>query len=154
MEMLTFTVIGQPITQGSKLGFVVAGRVVVKDMSNKKTKTQPAGRLDRWRKHVAKKAKKAFGNQVLWDGPIRLDLEFVLPRPESHYTKVGKRLTKSAPMDHVTKPDRGKLARAVEDALSGVVYVDDSQITCGASTKRYAAHVKYPGVVVRVGRVV
>lgn len=151
MRAIEFTVLGKPITQGSKQAFVRGGRAVIVDVSNKATKTMPAKRLDKWRDQVAGAARVEMASVCPWPGPIRLDLEFVLPRPKSHYTKAGV-FTKSAPHHHVTKPDRGKLARAVEDAMSGIVYGDDSQIMAGETTKRYAARGGYPGVVIRVRR--
>lgn len=152
MSFVEFTVLGKPITQGSKQAFVRGGRAYIVDVSNKKTKTLPSRRLDKWRDKVAAAGRLAMKADPPWEGPIRLDLEFVLTRPEGHYTKVGQRLRKGASIEHVSKPDRGKLARAVEDALSGVVYRDDSQITCGEPTKRYAARDGYAGVVIRVRR--
>ena len=153
MQSIEFTVLGKPITQGSKQAYVRDGRAVIVDVSNKATTTTPAKQLDKWKALVADAAHVAM-NQIdpPWSGPIQLDVEFVLKRPESHYTRVGKQLTKSAPRHHVTKPDRTKLLRAVEDAMSGIVYHDDSQVVAGEPTKRYAARGGYPGVVVRVRR--
>lgn len=153
MDWLEFHVLGKPITQGSKTGYLRGGRVVVVDVSNKKTTTEKAGRLDRWRDAVSLAAMKAMGSARPWLGPIELDLEFVLPRPKSQWTKRGQ-LTKSAPRHHVTIPDRCKLARAVEDAMTGIVYKDDSQVCCGEPRKRYVSvRGGYPGVIVKVRRV-
>ena len=150
--MISFFVEGTPITQGSKQAFVRGGRAVLFDMSNKKRGGLPAGRLDRWRAKVAAVAKVYMGDAESWDGPIKLDLEFYLQRPASHYTKVSKRLTKSAPRHHVSRPDKGKLARAVEDAMSGIVYGDDSQVCAGQVEKHYAHRDSDPGVLVHVRR--
>ncbi len=161
MGWLEFTVIGRPITQGSKQAYVMGPvfggirefRAVVKDASNKKTTTERAGRLDRWRESVAEAAEIAMAGATPWDGPIDLDLEFVLERPKSHWKKSGG-LTKSAPRHHVSMPDRCKLARAVEDAMTGIVYKDDSQVCAGETRKRYiAVRGAYPGVIVKVRRV-
>jgi Holliday junction resolvase RusA-like endonuclease len=58
------------------------------------------------------------------DGPVGLGLIFVFPRPKS--LKKGRRL-------HTTRPDGSKLLRAVEDALTGVAYVDDSRVQSAVS---------------------
>ena len=51
---------------------------------------------------------------------------FYLPRPKSHFTKRGVRL--SAPWWPVTKPDLDKLTRALLDALTDAgIWRDDSQ---------------------------
>lgn len=139
--MLSFAVKGTPIPQGSKTGRVVGRRirladgqvavvgaqVVLTEISDMQTKTKPSNRLKRWRKAIAAEAKLAMSGAELWTGPVVLTCEFVLPRPSSHWTKSG-RLTKSAPRAPTGKPDTNKLTRAVEDALTGVVYEDDAQV--------------------------
>lgn len=78
-------------------------------------------------------------------GPIGLRLTFVMPRPKAHYG-TGKNagvLKLTSPKYHTSKPDRGKLARAVEDALTLIAYVDDSQVCCGPIEKVYGDR---PGV--------
>ena len=161
MRSIEFKVLGKPITQGSKTGQIVGQRIKVRgvtavllprvkllEQTDMATKTLGAHRLTKWRDAVADAAKLAMS------GAVCVDLEFVLTRPESHYTKVSKRLRSGAPPNHITKPDRGKLGRAVEDAMSGIVYGDDSQITAGETTKRYAARGGYPGVVIKVRRLI
>lgn len=66
---------------------------------------------------------------VFPSGPVTLRLRFVLKRPKGHYGS-GKNvnvLKLNAPYFHTSKPDALKLARGVEDALTGVLYRDDSQ---------------------------
>ena len=69
--------------------------------------------------------------------PIRLYIVFRLRRPKAHYTTRGA-VKSSAPAHPTVKPDLTKLLRAVEDALTGVVWRDDSQIIHQAVTKEYA----------------
>ncbi len=78
-------------------------------------------------------------------GPIGLRMTFTLPRPKSHYGtgKNASVLKPTAPKYHTSKPDRGKLARAVEDALTAIAYADDSQVCCGPIEKIYGDR---PGV--------
>lgn len=76
-----------------------------------------------------------------WIGPptkeaIRLYLTFVATRPASHYTKNGT-LKSSSPENPVYKPDLTKMTRAVEDALTGLVWVDDSQVCWQVIQKEY-----------------
>ena len=66
--------------------------------------------------------------------------DFYLPHP-----KTGKR--RSA---HVTKPDTDKLLRGLFDALTGVVWNDDAQVTDVQVSKQYADHGTAPRVVVIV----
>ena len=70
-------------------------------------------------------------------GPIKLFIIFQLRRPKAHYTTKGA-VKSSAPPHPTVKPDLTKLLRAVEDALTGVVWRDDSQIIHQAVSKEYA----------------
>lgn len=81
--------------------------------------------------------------------PIGLRLTFIMPRPKAHFG-TGKNagvLKATAPKYHTSKPDRGKLARAVEDALTMIAYVDDSQVCCGPIEKIYGDR---PGVEIEI----
>jgi len=63
---------------------------------------------------------------------------FYQPRPQSHYTSTGK-LSKQGietPWPNV-KPDTTKFVRAVEDALTGIVWVDDAIIVQQSARKEY-----------------
>ena len=73
------------------------------------------------------------------EGPVSLALNFVLLRPAS--------VSRTKRPYPTVKPDASKLLRAVEDALTGVVYRDDSQIVDLTVTKRFGLA---PGVEVRV----
>jgi Holliday junction resolvase RusA-like endonuclease len=73
------------------------------------------------------------------NGPLLLELTFWTPRPKGHYGsgKNAGQVRGSAPRHPTVKPDLLKLARAVEDALSGIVYRDDAQITTEILQKAY-----------------
>lgn len=79
-------------------------------------------------------------------GPLRCDLEFVLPRPKALFWK-----TKPMPrVPHVAKPDRDNLDKAVMDALKGLVWLDDCQVCDGRIQKWIAAGDEQPHVVVTI----
>ena len=63
------------------------------------------------------------------DAPMRVSYRFHFQRPKSHHTSKGA-LTKSAPLEAISRGlgDIEKLARATSDALSGVLFNDDSQV--------------------------
>jgi len=134
-RVIEFAVKGAPLTQGSKVAFVINGRAIMHEMSDKKTKSRPKNALKIWRQRIANAA--TYGGLAMgWTGAILLECEFVFPRFKSHFTAKGT-LASGAPM--IPREDLDKLIRAVGDALSGVVYEDDRQITgFGASTKRFA----------------
>lgn len=110
---------GTPEPAGSKRSFVPKGwtRPVVVD-ANPKAKG--------WKGLVAQHAGEAMEGRALLRGPLHLTLQFTVRRPKGHYGARG--LKPGAPAHPTTRPDVLKLARGVEDALSGVVYADDSQV--------------------------
>ncbi len=119
---MRFRVDGTPGPQGSKRGFVNPknGRVILVESSSK---------VKPWRALVAHAAREQmnYDLQSIMAGPVRMDVNYFLKRPMSHYRKNGE-LRPDAPAFVKTKPDLSKLQRSTEDALTGVVYVDDSQI--------------------------
>jgi crossover junction endodeoxyribonuclease RusA len=116
--VIAFTVRGKPEPGGSKKGFVIKGHVVIADAN---AKVKP------WRKKVAAVAREKMAGQALMEGPLEATFHFAMPRPKT----VKRR-------DHTVRPDTTKLVRAVEDALTGVVYADDAQIVKQHASKFYA----------------
>lgn len=96
-----------------------------------------------WRTLVAWHVAQVFTDPPL-DGPIAVEVDFVMPRPAA----TPKRRTPPA----TKKPDVDKLARAILDALTGVVWRDDSQIVDMHVTKRLAGLDEQPGAHIRIGR--
>ncbi len=138
---LQFFVKGQPATQGSKKAFYNAKldrAFVVEDCKRNRP----------WRSDVRAEAEKAISEQNwrLWSGPVFIHLTFCLPRPKYHFNSKGE-LKPLAPKFHTKKPDTVKLARAVEDALKGVVWGDDSQVCQEFIEKIYGDQ---PGVRVEI----
>lgn len=69
---------------------------------------------------------------------VECTLVFTFARPKSHCTSKGA-LRKSAPAQHVYKPDTDNLAKFVMDALNGTYYRDDSQVVALHVAKRYGS---------------
>jgi crossover junction endodeoxyribonuclease RusA len=63
--------------------------------------------------------------------PMRVGFRFHFARPKSHFKRDGVALSKSAPEEATSHGlgDLEKLARSVNDALSGVLFDDDRQVT-------------------------
>jgi Holliday junction resolvase RusA-like endonuclease len=78
----------------------------------------------------------------LMTGAVRVDLEFVFPRPAS----ITKKTKPNPSIPHTKKPDRDNLDKAVLDSLTGVLWVDDCQVCEGSLKKRIAAAGEQPGV--------
>lgn len=140
--MISFFVPGTPKPAGSKRAFalrkagVLTGRVAVVDASK--------GSKD-WKGDVKRFASEEYKGPLL-DGPLKVTLTFYVARPQGHSGKKG--LSASAPAYPVVRPDLLKYARAVEDALTGVIWSDDSQIVTELLRKRYAKALTVPGVLV------
>jgi Holliday junction resolvase RusA-like endonuclease len=125
--VIAFTVYGQPAPAGSKT--IARGREGQQWIRDSSKKSYP------WKQQVAQAAGGAMSEQSLLDGPLVLELHFHVPRPKGHYGARG--LLKSAPAFPTVKPDVLKLARAVEDALQGVCFRNDSQIVTETLIKSY-----------------
>lgn len=139
-ERMMFFIPGIPKPAGSKSAFPIkrkdgslvygkGGRQVITivDASGKKGKE--------WRKTVA-----SYGMQnwiaVPYTGKMYVDMLFLMPRPKCHY-RTGKYehlLKESSPLEHqhLQTPDSTKLLRAAEDALTGIIWHDDSQLAVSA----------------------
>jgi len=97
-----------------------------------------------WKAEVKAAAMEAMrrrnGHNGLMEGPIQVAMTFIVPRPQAHFTSTGNpsAVAKRMPFPTV-RPDLLKLARAIEDAMTGIVYRDDSQIVLERLQKVYGA---------------
>ena len=135
MSAFAVTVFGKPQPAGSKRAFVnprTKRAVVVDDAKGSRP----------WKQEVAGAALDACGGEpVLLDGALILTVRFHLTRPKGHY-RTGRNvhlLRDSAPGYPAVKPDATKLLRAVEDALTGIVWRDDAQVVYQVASKHYGA---------------
>jgi len=131
---------GDPAPQGSKRVF--NGRIV--EASGNKLKI--------WRKAIAAACQNLVSEEhSLLLGPVRVEVEFFLPRPAS--VSIKKRALPIVP------PDIDKLCRSLLDGLNqnfqtgkvgdGVIYGDDSQVVELFATKIYADNTE-PGALVKI----
>jgi len=130
--MIEFQVYSRPATQGSKklVGIYSRGQPVFKGGRPLTRIADDNPKLGEWRQQVAYAARQVFSGELI-TGPVELRLTFARPRPQGHLhagRKNAGEVKASAPEFPTTKPDLTKLTRAVEDALTGVVWKDDSQI--------------------------
>ncbi|MBA7632259.1 hypothetical protein ES703_39802 [subsurface metagenome] len=99
-------------------------------------------------------AMKEYGQRtVLLLGPISLKLTFFMGRPKGHF-RTGKHageLRPSAPEHPTSKPDLTKLTRAVEDALTGIIWKDDAQVVKQDTIKVYCGPEDKVGVYITIG---
>ena len=143
--MIEFFVPGTPQPGGSKRAFF-----------NPKTKRAQVVEACKgnpaWRSDVKAFALAAYDGPLI-GGPLYLVVEFVMARPKGHFGsgKNAQVLKPSAPPYPTSKPDTTKLLRTLEDALTGIVWVDDAQVVRQEVFKLYADGRRI-GAYVRVGR--
>lgn len=148
MKTLEFFVPGIPAPGGSKKAFwnPKANRVVVMDDCKR---NKPRRECVRWSAiEAVRSAPIPFEVPLL--GPVYLDVIFMMPRPKSHFRtgKHSNELRPDAPFWHTLKPDRTKLLRALEDALTDAgIWRDDTQVVCGFVHKKYSTR---PGALISI----
>lgn len=139
-QVASFFALGKPQTAGSKTAVPI-----VKDGERVATRVVESG--DRaakatWRGAVQEAALAAVDGDERWPtlDPVEVAFVFYRLRPASHYGsgRNAHTLKTSAPKHPTTKPDALKLARAAEDALTGVLWRDDAQVVDGRQCKRFA----------------
>lgn len=126
--MISFVVSGVPAPKGSMRAFKSRnGKVVV-------THDNPA--TAPWAQRVAWAARAEMRGRAPFTGPVSLRLHFYLPKPKAA-VKEGRDMP-------CVKPDVDKLQRNVLDALSGILYSDDGQVTSVHASKEYATPPEWP----------
>lgn len=129
---LSFFAAGKPEPQGSIRAFVKGGRPIL-------TSDNPA--VKQWRDIIGWEARRCPDCRM-FDGPVAVTATFWLARPASVSAK-------RRPFP-VVKPDLDKLARALLDAITGVLIRDDAQVCELTALKLYASPGGSPGVAVTV----
>ena len=113
---LLFTVPAVPVAQPRHRIGTVAGKA----MAFEAKKAHP---IHAFKATVRMCASEAYGGPPA-EEPLSVFLVFVLPRPKAKCWK-----TRPTPREpHVKKPDCDNLAKGVMDALTGLLWKDDSQV--------------------------
>jgi Holliday junction resolvase RusA-like endonuclease len=132
---IEFTVYGHPATAGSKRSFAVrrAGQY-----TGKTATTDDNPRTKSWQAQVREAAVKANGAGCT-EAPVRLAVAFYFHRPRSHFRsgRFANLVRDAAPARHAKRPDLLKLTRAIEDALTRVIWRDDAQVCEELLSKHY-----------------
>lgn len=127
-----YRIYGEPVAQGRARAFVPKGwkRAVMYDPGNSRD----------WKRTVQGQLLATKPAAPL-TGALELRLLFILQRPPS--VSVKKR------RHPIVKPDVKNLAAGVEDAMTGIIFVDDCQICSLIASKAYGEN---PGVEIQVRR--
>ena len=139
LEAFAVVAYGVPAPQGSKR-HVGGGRMI-----------EQSKRVAPWRtdvKHAALAVIDSLPGWRLLDGPLAVAMTFTFPRPKGHW-RTGRNahlLRDAAPARPAGIPDLSKLARSTEDALTGVVWADDSRVVEYVRLAKYWAGTSEPDV--------
>lgn len=142
----------EPVPKGSMSGFVPAWRpgqmtrpiAVVTDSKGTELKA-----FERDVRQVAEVEMNRLALPCAQEQPFEILLVFYLARPNGDYLASGE-LRPGARVEPWTKPDLSKLTRALEDALTGMVWDDDSRIVRTVTEKRYATRERDVGMWIEV----
>jgi len=142
MRRLSFFVPGIAQPSGSKRIGRHGDRPIVLDANPKASE---------WKQRVAlaaAEAKRVSGDVQPWEGPLQLIIVVRKTRPRFHFNAKGE-VRATAPPHPATKPDLTKLIRGCEDAMKGIVWIDDAQIVYQQALKRWV-NGDEPGVSIAV----
>ena len=154
----SFTVEGTAQPAGSKQAYVPLDR-------DKQPYRRPNGgivvsvvdanpKLKKWQHHVVATALERYQGPR-FQGAVQLTIRCYAPRPASHQgTKGLSKLGRETPFP-ISRPDVLKLARGIEDALTGVAWADDAQIVVEHLEKHYGrprVEITIAGVEIETGQ--
>ena len=126
MDTCAFDVTGLPTPKGSTTRMPNGAMLPAGTAESRK-------RMAQWREDIRHAAATAMDGRPPFAGPIRLMCEFRMPVPASTIRKY-----QFGWLCHTKKPDVDKLFRMLSDALTHIVWVDDSQVCFSAINKVYA----------------
>lgn len=142
-DCIKFFVPGLAKTSGSKRGFV-------NPKTHKPIVTAASPHQKTWQQSCKWVAMQLCGRMIPWEGPLILSMVFIRQRPGGHFgTGRNAGILKDWAVKELptTRPDTLKLGRAVEDAIKGIVYCDDSQVCRHIIDKKFGPN---PGVEVTI----
>lgn len=95
-------------------------------------------KLKKWSRDISLISKSKSHDEPT-DGPVSVTLSFYFSK------KTNNQWT-----EYTKKPDIDKISRAVLDALTGIIYIDDCQVYHLEAKKLYAEFGHEPGVVIEI----
>ncbi|MDW5563539.1 MAG: RusA family crossover junction endodeoxyribonuclease [Methanomassiliicoccus sp.] len=126
VETLSFVVLGEPTPEGSTRAYYI------KALDRTVTTHQNKKGLQAWRNRVATEAQRALDGREWKCDPCSaysVSVDFVLSRPPS--------VPEHRRLHPTVKPDIDKLVRAINDALTGILFSDDCQVVAMSMSKDY-----------------
>ena len=130
MTSITITVPGDPVAKGRPRITTRGG--YARAYTPQKTRDYEA--------RVAAEARKVMGGRKPLQGPLSVEIEAYMPIPAS-WSRGREYEAALQIIEPTSRPDLTNIAKAVEDALNGVVWKDDSQITELGLVKKYGNYI-------------
>lgn len=137
---MQFRVLGIPKAQPRARAFArkMGGKFVAR--------VYDAGTAESWKSMVVT-CGNAVRPQVPLEGPLRVDITFLMPRP----ARLRKKKSPPGRIWFASKPDRDNLDKAVLDAMTQTGWwIDDAQVVSGMVQKVYCAVDEAPGAIIAV----
>ncbi len=128
-QKISFTIYGEPVAQGRPKLTTINGMARAYDPKKSRD----------WKDYV-KLAAGEHAFDALLEGP--LSLEVTIYRQTTKAISSSKKKSEAAEMGEllpVSKPDVDNYLKGIKDALNGVIWKDDSQVTDVIARKRYSA---------------
>ncbi len=140
-DVVTIRVVGVPAPGGSKnaIPFRRANGLLGANLVESSKRAAP------WRRMVTIAALEAMAGKFMFFGPVEMEIEFIMPRPNAHLNSRGLLHPWAKEAHHMKAPDATKLTRSTEDALKSVVWKDDSQVVKQTISKRFRNTDERPG---------
>ena len=130
MNEIRIVVLGNPVGKGRPRAYQTRGpRRTIKMHTPEKTRA--------YEDAVALAGKLAMQGSEPLGGPVAMRLDIFMPIPAS-WSKAKREAALLSGVMPISKPDASNVLKAVEDALNGIVYIDDSQIIDVWVRKRYS----------------
>jgi Holliday junction resolvase RusA-like endonuclease len=122
-ETIKIVIPGKPVPKG-RPRFTKSGHAFTPQKTRK------------WEKHAQLCAKKIMSGRKPITGPIHITVIAMLEIPKS-WPEWKKSASSKGYIAPTGKPDKNNIVKAAEDALNGVVWVDDGQVVSSSEIKRY-----------------
>ena len=130
MSEIRIVVPGNPVGKGRPRAFQTRGaRRTIKMHTPEKTRA--------YEQAIALAGKLAMQGREPLGGPVAMRLDIFMPIPAS-WSKAKREAALLSSVMPISKPDASNVLKAVEDAMNGIAYIDDSQIIDVWVRKRYS----------------
>ncbi len=113
--MLRIEIPGEPVAQGRPRAF---------RLPNGQVRAYDPAKSRSWKADARSAMRAAYGGGTLIAGPVAVKIRAVFTCPKSDYRKRDPRPQRW----HAKRPDAENVAKAVLDAGTGVLWVDDAQV--------------------------